>query len=165
VTFSRTLASKAAAVFATCRRRRLTLAIAESCTGGLISAALTEIPGSSEVFDRGYVTYSNAAKTALLAVPARLIKRDGAVSETVARVMAKGARSRAGTDIAVSVTGIAGPSGATPDKPVGLVHIVADRRGRPAVHCRRVFKGSRSAVRQGAAIAALDMVLRLARRR
>jgi len=110
-------------VLAAARARGFTLATAESCTGGLIAGALTEIPGSSDVVDRGFVTYSNAAKTALLGVPDALIGRAGAVSEEVARAMAEGARARAGAGLAIAVTGIAGPGGATATKPVGRVHV------------------------------------------
>ncbi|MGQ0663864.1 MAG: CinA family protein [Pseudomonadota bacterium] len=150
--------SKAEAVLDACRRRGLKLATAESCTGGLIAAALTEIAGASDVVERGFVTYSNAAKTEMLGVGADLIARCGAVSEEVARAMAEGALARAPADLAVSATGIAGPSGATPEKPVGLVHLAWARRGRPPVHCARVFAGDRAAVRTASVDLALDMV-------
>lgn len=105
------------------RGRGLRVATAESCTGGLIAAALTEVSGSSHVFDCGFVTYSNAAKTRLLAVPEDLIARHGAVSEPVARAMARGAIGASEADVAVAVTGIAGPGGGSERKPVGLVHV------------------------------------------
>ncbi len=105
-----------------CAAHGLHLVTAESCTGGLIVGCLTEIPGSSSVVERGYVTYDNRAKQELLGVPADLLARVGAVSEEVARAMAEGALAGAGADLALAVTGIAGPSGATPGKPVGLVH-------------------------------------------
>src|SRR5580698_10606896 len=105
------------------------LATAESCTGGLIAGALTEIAGSSDVVERGFVTYSNAAKTELLGVPAALIDTEGAVSEPVARRMAEGALAHSAADLAVSVTGIAGPGGGTDKKPVGLVWFGLARRG------------------------------------
>lgn len=104
----------------------LVVATAESCTGGLVAGALTAVPGSSAMMDRGFVTYSNVAKTQMLGVPADLIERHGAVSEPVARAMAEGARRAAGVDLAVSVTGIAGPGGGSDDKPVGLVHFASD---------------------------------------
>ncbi len=127
--------------------RRMTLATAESCTGGLIAAALTAIPGSSAVVTRGYVTYSNEAKAEMLGVPAELFGTVGAVSEEVARAMAEGAVRASGADLALSCTGIAGPGGATPDKPVGLVFIGCALRGAPARVARRVFPGDRAAVR------------------
>ena len=105
--------------------RGLMIATAESCTGGLIAGALTAVPGSSAVLERGFVTYSNAAKTGMLGVPADIIDRHGAVSEPVARAMAAGAVERSGASVSVSVTGIAGPDGGSDDKPVGLVHFGA----------------------------------------
>ena len=121
-----------------CRTARLKLATAESCTGGLIAAYLTEIPGSSDVFERGFVTYSNEAKTACLGVPLALLDRHGAVSEEVARAMAEGAIDGSLADLSVAVTGVAGPGGGSPEKPVGLVHLAANRRGAATVHhaCR-----------------------------
>jgi nicotinamide-nucleotide amidase len=127
--------------------RRMTLATAESCTGGLIAAALTAVPGSSAVVTRGYVTYSNEAKAEMLGVPAGVIAAVGAVSEEVARAMAEGALRASGADLALSCTGIAGPSGATPAKPVGLVFIGCALRGAPARVARYVFPGDRAAVR------------------
>ncbi|MGH6922420.1 MAG: CinA family protein [Propylenella sp.] len=122
------------------RRRKLRLATAESCTGGLIAAILTEVPSSSDVFERGFVTYSNEAKTEMLGVPADLIARHGAVSEAVARAMAEGALAHSQANIAVSVTGVAGPGGGTQAKPVGLVHFAAMRRGgRAALHREKRF--------------------------
>ena len=147
MTSSPGLASEAAALLAACRDAGVTLATAESCTGGLIAATLTEIAGSSDVVDRGFVTYSNEAKMELLGVPSGLIAAHGAVSEEVARAMAEGALQHARADIAVSVTGIAGPSGATPTKPVGLVHLACARRGRPTLHERHVLPGDRQAIR------------------
>jgi nicotinamide-nucleotide amidase len=129
----------AESLLAKARSQDLRLATAESCTGGLIAACLTEIPGSSDVVDRGFVVYSNQAKTDLLGVPADLIARYGAVSEEVARAMATGARERAGVGLAVSCTGIAGPSGGSALKPVGLVHLAAARAGRAVLHDERRF--------------------------
>ncbi len=140
----------------------LKLATAESCTGGLIAASMTEIAGSSDVVERGFVTYSNEAKTELLGVPVALIADMGAVSAEVAEAMAEGARAHSHADAAVSVTGIAGPGGGTAEKPVGLVYLGACRRdGRPR-HLRRVFTGDREAVRRAALEEALDLALAIA---
>lgn len=137
----------------------LMIATAESCTGGLVSAALTEVPGSSEAMDRGFVTYSNAAKTALLDVPADLIARHGAVSEEVARAMAEGALQAAGSGLSVSVTGVAGPGGGTDAKPVGLVHFAAARRGRPTIARQRRFGDlGRAEIRRRSVLVALELL-------
>ena len=139
------------------RERQATLAAAESCTGGLLGAMLTAIPGASDVFNYGWVTYANAAKIDCLGVDADLIVAEGAVSEPVAKAMAAGARRVAGSDYAVGITGIAGPGGAGPDKPVGLVYIaVADKNGTEV--SRRVFSGRRQRIRTLSAHAALDLV-------
>ncbi|MFC7609844.1 CinA family protein [Teichococcus aestuarii] len=124
-----TTRAAAAALLAELQALGLTLATAESCTGGLVSAVLTAVPGSSATLLAGYVTYSNAAKARMLGVPEPMLATHGAVSEPVARAMAEGALRDSGADLAVSLTGIAGPGGATPGKPVGLVHIAASRRG------------------------------------
>jgi nicotinamide-nucleotide amidase len=145
-------------VLAACRRNRLKLATAESCTGGMVAAALTDIAGSSEVVERGFVVYSNQAKTDMLGVPAALVARVGAVSEEVARAMAEGGLARSGAEICVAVTGIAGPGGGTETKPVGLVHIACARKERSTVHERHVFPGDRAAVREASAIRALELV-------
>ena len=121
-------------LLAALRARKLTLCTAESCTGGLIAGLLTEIPGSSDVFDRGFVTYSNGAKCDLLGVPATLIGRYGAVSLEVALAMAAGALRASTASMSVAVTGIAGPGGGAAEKPVGLVHLAAQRRGRRPLH-------------------------------
>jgi nicotinamide-nucleotide amidase len=128
----------AANVLQAARASGLHIATAESCTGGLIAAALTEIAGSSDVVDRGFVVYSNRAKTELLGVPGALIQRQGAVSEDVARAMAEGALKHSSSQLAISCTGIAGPGGATPEKPVGLVYLAAARQGQTTLHveCR-----------------------------
>ena len=122
-----------------CRAIGLHIATAESCTGGLIAGTLTEIAGSSDVVDRGFVTYSNAAKTQMLGVPADLIARHGAVSEEVARAMAEGAPERAGAELAVAVTGVAGPGGGSAAKPVGLVHFGCAVKGHGVRHLERRF--------------------------
>ncbi len=141
-----------------CLREAQWLVTAESCTGGLIAKSLTDVPGSSGWFERGFVTYSNRAKTEQLGVPARLIGRHGAVSEAVALAMAKGALRHSPAGLAVAVTGIAGPDGGSPDKPVGTVWIGwARRQGRQTrswARCFR-FRGSRDAVRRRSAAAAL----------
>ena len=135
------------------------LATAESCTGGLIAAACTERAGSSVWFDRGFVTYSNAAKTAMLGVPAELIAAHGAVSEPVACAMAEGAVRAAGVNLAVAVTGIAGPTGGSPDKPVGTVWLAWAGQDQPAQAVRCVFEGDRAAVRQATVVRALQGLL------
>ncbi|TNF59655.1 MAG: CinA family protein [Burkholderiales bacterium] len=141
------------------RARGQMMATAESCTGGLIAAACTEVSGSSDWFERGLVSYSNRAKTELLGVPAELILRHGAVSEAVARAMAEGARQRSGVDWSVAVTGVAGPSGGSPDKPVGTVWLAwATPSGILAERCH--FNGDRQAVRQATVRHALAVLLR-----
>lgn len=147
-----------------CRAKGLTVATAESCTGGLVAAALTSVPGSSRVFDRGFVTYSNDAKRAMLGVKAATLATFGAVSKETATAMAIGALEKAGVDLAVSITGIAGPGGATPGKPVGLVHLAVAARDGRIVHreCRFGAVG-RSTVRQRSVIEALQMLMELAR--
>jgi len=154
------IAHRARMVLEACRAQKLMLATAESCTGGMIAAALTEIAGSSEVVERGFVTYSNEAKAELLGVPMAMIAVNGAVSEPVARAMAEGAVRNSRAQIAVSVTGIAGPGGGTPTKPVGLVHIACTREGADTIHAAYRFKGGRAVVRAQSVAAALDMVLR-----
>jgi nicotinamide-nucleotide amidase len=141
------------------RARGITVATAESCTGGLIAGAITGIPGSSAVLTHGFVTYSNAAKTEMLGVPAGLIDAVGAVSEAVARRMADGARQKSGADVAVSVTGIAGPDGGTAQKPVGTVWFgLAGKDGVTTYH--RVFAGGRDAVRAASVTLALELLLK-----
>jgi nicotinamide-nucleotide amidase len=156
------LHERAEALLDRCRRSGLRLALAESCTGGLVAGCLTDIAGSSDVVERGFVTYSNEAKIDLLDVPAELIQEHGAVSEPVARAMAEGALTRSRADLSLAVTGIAGPGGATPSKPVGLVFVAAARRRRPTRVERHRFAGDRAAVRTAAAAAALDLCLALA---
>ncbi len=140
------------------RQRGQWLAAAESCTGGLIAASCTAVPGSSDWFERGFVTYSNAAKTSLLGVPAALIEAHGAVSEPVVRAMADGVLARAPVQWAVAVTGIAGPSGAVPGKPVGTVWLCCGRAGHLSAH-RLQLDGDRAAVREQAVEAALRLLL------
>jgi nicotinamide-nucleotide amidase len=147
-----------------CRMRKLTIATAESCTGGLVAAALTDVPGSSDVVDRGFVTYSNDAKRVMLGVKAVTLATFGAVSKETATAMAIGALEKAGVDLAVSITGIAGPGGATPGKPVGLVHLaVAARDGRILHRECRFGAIGRSSVRARSVTEALRMLMELAR--
>ena len=133
------LRERAAALIRVYAERGLKAATAESCTGGLVAALLTEIPGSSAVVERGFVTYSNEAKTDLVGVPADLIAAHGAVSEPVARAMAEGALRGSKADVAVAITGIAGPGGGTEAKPVGLVHFGLARTGAPTRHLERRY--------------------------
>lgn len=153
----------AAAVLAACRAARLTVATVESCTGGLAAGALTAIAGSSDVVLGGLVTYSNGAKAALAGVPAELIERYGAVSEPVARAMAEGGRSRLAASLCIAVTGVAGPGGGSPAKPVGLVHF-ACATGRKTVHREMRFGPlSRDEIRRLSVLTALGMLLEAAR--
>jgi len=148
----------AQSVLDACRARKWRLATAESCTGGLVAAALTAIAGSSDVVERGFVTYSNEAKSELLGVSPEIIAAHGAVSAETAAAMAQGAIARAPVDLAISVTGIVGPGGATPTKPVGLVMFGVARRDGKCRAERRVFPGDRSAVRRFALEAALRLL-------
>ena len=153
---------RARAVLDRYRADGLKLATAESCTGGLIAACLTEIAGSSDVVERGFVPYSDEAKSELLGVPAALSAAMGAVRAVVGEARAEGALAHSRADAAVSVTGIAGPGGGTAEKPVGLVYLGACRRdGRPR-HLRRDFAGDREAVRRAALEEALDLALAIA---
>jgi nicotinamide-nucleotide amidase len=152
----RTLAES---VLTRCREKKLMIATAESCTGGLIAGALTEIAGSSDVVERGFVTYSNRAKTDMLGVPAALIAWHGAVSAEVARAMATGALAHAPVELAVAVTGIAGPGGGSAEKPVGLVHLAVARRGEKVQNEHHVFPGDRFAIREATVLRALEMLL------
>ena len=145
-------------LLAACRAREIKLATAESCTGGLIAAALTAIAGSSDVLDRGFVTYSNQAKNEMIGVPLPLIEAHGAVSEEVAQAMAAGALARSRAGIAVSVTGVAGPGGGSADKPVGLVCFGLARRGQPTSAERRIFAGDRTAIRAATVSHAFAMI-------
>jgi PncC family amidohydrolase len=152
--------SNAVAVSALCRARGISLGTAESCTGGMVAARITALPGASAFFLGGVVCYSNALKTALLGVPEATLRAKGAVSAEVAAAMAEGACRALGVDAAVAVTGIAGPDGGTPAKPVGTVFLAASRRGETIVE-RHHWSGNRSRIRNAAAAAALRLVLRL----
>ncbi len=145
-------------LLAACRSKGIMLATAESCTGGLIAAALTAIAGSSDVVDRGFVTYSNDAKHQMIGVPLPLIEMHGAVSEEVARAMADGALARSRAAIAISVTGVAGPGGGSADKPVGLVWFGLARTGRASLTEREVFPGDRMTVRAATVAHAFKMI-------
>jgi nicotinamide-nucleotide amidase len=148
----------AQSVLDACRTRGWHIATAESCTGGLVAGALTAIAGSSDVVERGFVTYSNEAKSELLGVPADIIAAHGAVSPETAAALAQGAVARARVDLAVSVTGVAGPGGATATKPVGLVLFGLARRDGTCRTERQVFSGDRSAVRHAALQVALGLL-------
>ena len=158
MTFAPALLDAAEALLGAARGRGLKIATAESCTGGLIAALLTEIAGSSDVFERGFVTYSNDAKRELLGVPEELLTTHGAVSAPVARAMAAGALKHARADIAVAVTGIAGPGGGTAEKPVGLVHIAAARGGDTRAEEHRFGDLGREQVRLRTVEAALGLL-------
>lgn len=152
------ISQAASALLDRCKALGVKIATAESCTGGMVAAALTDIAGSSAVVDRGWVTYSNTAKTQELAVPPSLLDQWGAVSEPVARAMAEGALAGSQTDLTVAITGIAGPDGGSIDKPVGLVHFAVARRGQPTVAYHTVFAGDRTAVRASATQTALALL-------
>jgi nicotinamide-nucleotide amidase len=149
---------EAEALLAACRARGIMLATAESCTGGLIAAALTAIAGSSDVVDRGFVTYSNEAKTDMLGVPSETIAAFGAVSEPVAGLMASGAMARSRAGIAVAVTGVAGPGGGSAEKPVGLVWFGLATRGGATRNEHRIFPGDRTAIRAATVAHAFAMI-------
>lgn len=150
----------AIAVLEACRKAGVMLATAESCTGGMIAAALTDIAGSSDVVDRGFVTYSNDAKAEMIGVPADMIVTFGAVSKQVAIAMAEGAIRHSRAGVSIAVTGIAGPGGGSPEKPVGLVHIASAVKDHPTMHleCRFGDQG-RAAIRHATVITALELVL------
>lgn len=156
--FQAELLSEAEALLARYRDANLMLATAESCTGGLIAGCLTEIAGSSNVVDRGFITYSNQAKEEVLGVPLALIDAVGAVSAEVADAMVKGALLRSRAEVAVAVTGIAGPGGGSPGKPVGLVHFGIGRRGGETRTARHVFPGDRTSVRLATVARALTLL-------
>jgi nicotinamide-nucleotide amidase len=163
--FDQELIARAQALLELCRSKKLKIATAESCTGGLVAATLTEIAGSSDVVERGFVTYSNEAKQAMLGVPATTLASHGAVSAETAQAMATGALAHAPVDLTVSITGIAGPGGAVAGKPVGLVHFGAASRGGQLVHRERRYGDiGRAQVRYAAVIEALALLRELAER-
>jgi nicotinamide-nucleotide amidase len=161
---SDSLNALATAVLEACRAKKLRLATAESCTGGMVAAALTDIAGSSDVVERGLVTYSNDAKSELLGIPPTVIKQHGAVSAEVAGAMATGALAPAPVDLAVGITGIAGPGGGSPEKPVGLVWFGLAARDAQAKTESHIFRGDRAAVRIAATRRALELLLGAAAR-
>jgi nicotinamide-nucleotide amidase len=157
------LVARATELLDLCRTKGLKIAAVESCTGGLVAATLTEIAGSSDVFERGFVTYSNAAKEAMVGVTPATLARHGAVSRETAEAMAKGALTHAPVHLAVSITGIAGPGGAVPGKPVGLVHFAAASRGGRLVARERNYGDiGRTHVRRASVLEALAMLAELA---
>ncbi|MBN9319778.1 MAG: damage-inducible protein CinA [Caulobacterales bacterium 68-7] len=161
--FPQAIDAAARALIEEARAAGLTVTTAESCTGGLVAAAICSISGASDVFDRGVVTYSNAAKAAMIGVPEALLAAHGAVSEPVARAMAEGALAASGADVAVAITGIAGPGGGSPAKPVGTVHFAAARDGF-TLHRHEVFAGlDRGGVQFAAVETALEMLRNLVR--
>ena len=162
--FSRALKDKSTLLLEEFRVGSKILVTAESCTGGLVSACLTEIPGSSDVFTHGFVTYSNNTKMEFLNVSANLIERAGAVSEEVAVAMALGALSGTPADLSLAVTGVAGPGGGTVEKPVGLVHFAVVGRNTTTSHQKIIIPGQRSVIRMTSVSIALDMLLESIRR-
>lgn len=156
--FSNALMAEAEALIEQCRARGILIATAESCTGGLVAALLTEIPGSSDVFERGFVTYANEAKHQLLGVSNSFLQQYGAVSEPVARAMAEGALAHSGARLSIAVTGIAGPGGGSVEKPVGLVYLASACAGKNTLVEKQQFSGNRSQIRLAAVQAALRLM-------
>ena len=157
--FRRASRAKAEALVARLRERGLVVAAAESCTGGLVAAAITDVAGASDIFDRGFVTYSNAAKRDLLGVPEATLAEHGAVSAQTAQAMAVGALAHSLADVSVAITGVAGPGGGSAEKPVGLVHFACARRGASVTLVERRFGPlSRDAIRAAAVKQALEML-------
>ena len=159
---SRNIVQSAAETIEACKAAGLMVATVESCTGGLVAGALTSVSGSSDVLDRGFVTYSNEAKNELVGVPMALIEAHGAVSAAVAEAMALGGVDRSNAQIAVAVTGIAGPGGGTATKPVGLVHFGCFRTGGSVALHHEIYQGDRDAVRAASILQALAMIRRAA---
>jgi len=155
------ISSKISSILDACNAQGVMLVTAESCTGGMIAAGITVVAGSSRVFERGFVTYTNTSQLEMLGVPESLLEAYGAVSQQVALAMADGALVNSEAQLSVAVTGIAGPGGATQDKPVGLVHIACARIGQDTIHHQFIFSGDRSRVREQSVAAALDMILEM----
>jgi len=162
--FDHEIRDAAERVLVSCRKAGLKVVTAESCTGGLVAAALTAIAGSSDVVERGFVTYANEAKHEMLGVAWDTLENHGAVSAPVALAMARGALTHALADIAVSVTGVAGPGGGSAEKPVGLVHFAAARSGFELIAEHHIFPGDRDGIRRLATITALSLLASLAER-
>ncbi len=159
MTFDPALIARAADILLRAQKQSLKIAVAESCTGGLVAALFTEIPGSSATFDRGFVVYSNAAKHDMLGVPMELIGANGAVSAQTACAMANGALAHSQADIAVAITGVAGPGGGSAEKPVGLVYLASARTGAPTLPVEMRYGDlGRANVRRAALESALDLI-------
>lgn len=158
--FSDALMAQAESLIRGCQDVKVRLSIAESCTGGLITGLLTAVSGASEVLERGFVTYSNEAKTDMLGVPEATLAQHGAVSEATARAMAAGALSASNATLSASVTGIAGPGGGSTEKPVGLVHIATAHANGTVRHERHLFDGDRHSVREQSIAAVLALLQR-----
>lgn len=156
--FPQALREKANTILGLCKKHGVTIAAVESCTGGLLSALLTELPGSSAMFTHGFITYANAAKSDMVGVDAALIETHGAVSEPVARAMAEGGLKASGADLAIAITGIAGPDGGSDKKPVGTVHFACAMKGRETWHADQHFNGERATIRLAAVDFALDSI-------
>jgi nicotinamide-nucleotide amidase len=160
--FPTDLIEKTERLLAICRATKLKLASAESCTGGLVGGLITAIAGSSDVFERGFITYSNEAKRDCLGVPEAMLRTYGAVSEEVARAMAEGALAHSEADIAVAITGIAGPGGGSRDKPVGLVHFACGRSGGVITRTEKFGDRGRAEVRLVSVVTAIDLLMEAA---
>ena len=156
--FKTALIDKTSHLLETCKRLDISLTTAESCTGGMISALLTEIPGSSAVIHQSYVTYANTAKHTILGVPTKILQDNGAVSEETVRAMAEGAVIISGADISIAVSGIAGPGGGTADKPVGTVHFATHYQGKTVHDCQQFGEIGRHEVRMATVAHAIDML-------
>jgi len=156
--FPDALLQKATAILAVCKQQGFTIATAESCTGGLLSSLLTELPGSATMFTHGFITYANEAKSDMLGVSADVIQEHGAVSEPVARAMAEGALKNAHANLAIAITGIAGPDGGSDAKPTGTVHFACAVNGKATTHQMHVFTGERSKIRLTAVEMALNII-------
>lgn len=157
--FHDSLNRRANDILRACAAYGVRLATVESCTGGLLGAALTELPGASAMFTHGYITYADVAKTEMVGVKPELIATHGAVSAEVARAMAEGGLARSSADLALAITGIAGPGGGSDEKPVGTVHFACARKGGGTRHAQKHFSGDRGAIREAAVSYALEMIL------